>query len=99
MIGENMMYKSIILVIILSLITCTAVSGDESMGGMIKIKINDVAFDVKLENNSATQELVKELEKGNITVNATEYGALRKLVIWVYHFRQLMKISILLLEI
>ena len=78
MIGENMMYKCIILVIILSLITCTAVSGDESMGGMIKIKINDVAFDVKLENNSATQELVKELEKGNITVNATEYGGFEK---------------------
>jgi len=76
MIGENMMYKSIILVIILSLITCTAVSGDESMD--IKIKINDEAFDVKLENNSATQQLVKELEKGNITVNATEYGGFEK---------------------
>ena len=75
MIGENMMYKSIILVIILSLITCTAVSRDKSMD-MIKIKINDEAFDVKLENNSATQQLVKELEKGNITVNATEYGGL-----------------------
>ena len=98
MIGVNMMYKSFILVIILSLITCTAVSGDESMD-MIKIKINDEAFDVKLENNSATQQLVKEVENGNITVNATEYGALKKLAIWVYHFRQLMKISILLLEI
>ena len=73
-----MMYKSIILIIILSLITCTAVSGDESMDGMIKIKINDEVFDVKLENNSATEELVKELEKGNITVNATEYGGFEK---------------------
>jgi len=72
------MYKSIILIIILSLITCTAVSGDESMDGMIKIKINDEVFDVKLENNSATEELVKELEKGNITVNATEYGGFEK---------------------
>lgn len=72
-----MVYKSIILIIILSLITCTTVSGDESMD-MIKIKINDEAFDVKLENNSATQELVKELEKGNITVNATEYGGFEK---------------------
>ncbi len=72
------MYKSIILIIILSLITCTAVSGDESMDGMIKIKINDEVFDVELENNSATEELVKELEKGNITVNATEYGGFEK---------------------
>ena len=72
-----MRYKSIILVIMLSLMTCSAVSGDESMD-MIKIKINDEAFDVKLENNSATQELVKELEKGNITVNATEYGGFEK---------------------
>ncbi len=77
--GEiHVMYKSIILIIILSLITCTAVSGDESMDGMIKIKINDEVFDVKLENNSATEELVKELEKGNITVNATEYGGFEK---------------------
>lgn len=77
--GEiHVMYKSIILIIILSLITCTAVSGDESMDGMIKIKINDEVFDVELENNSATEELVKELEKGNITVNATEYGGFEK---------------------
>ena len=77
--GEiHVMYKSIILIIILSLITCTAVSGDESIDGMIKIKINDEVFDVKLENNSATEELVKELEKGNITVNATEYGGFEK---------------------
>ena len=77
--GEiHVMYKSIILIIILSLITCTAVSGDESMDGMIKIKINNEVFDVELENNSATEELIKELEKGNITVNATEYGGFEK---------------------
>ena len=73
-----MRYKSIILVIMLSLMTCSAVSGDESMDDMIKIKINEESFDVKLENNSATQVLVKELEKGNITVNATEYGGFEK---------------------
>jgi len=73
-----MRYKSIILVIILSLIACTAVSGDESVDSKIKININDEVFDMKLENNSATQELVKELEKGNITVNATEYGGFEK---------------------
>ena len=73
-----MRYKSIILVIMLILMTCSAVSGDESMDDMIKIKINEESFDVKLENNSATQVLVKELEKGNITVNATEYGGFEK---------------------
>jgi hypothetical protein len=31
-----------------------------------------------LENNSATQELIKELKKGNITVNASEYGGFEK---------------------
>jgi len=73
-----MRYKSIILVIMLTLMTCSAVSGDESMDDMIKIKINEESFDVKLEDNPATQELVKELEKGNITVNATEYGGFEK---------------------
>ena len=64
--------------LILSLLTCTAVSGDDSMDEIVKIKINDEVFDVELENNSAAQELVKTLKKGNITVNATEYGGFEK---------------------
>ena len=66
------------LIIILGLIACTAVSGDDSMDDLVKVKINDEVFDVKLENNSATQELVKELKKGNVTVNASEYGGFEK---------------------
>ncbi|MBQ2831424.1 cyclophilin-like fold protein [Methanobrevibacter sp.] len=66
------------LIIILGLIACTAVSGDDSMDDLVKVKINDEVFDVKLENNSATQELVKEMKKGNVTVNASEYGGLEK---------------------
>ena len=66
------------LIIILGLIACTAVSGDDSMDDLVKVKINDDVFDVKLENNSATQELVKELKKGNVTVNASEYGGFEK---------------------
>ena len=66
------------LIIILGLVACTAVSGDDSMDDLVKVKINDEIFDVKLENNSATQELVKELKKGNVTVTATEYGGFEK---------------------
>ena len=66
------------LIIILGLIACTAVSGDDSMDDLVKVKINDEIFDVKLENNSATQEMVKELKKGNVTVTATEYGGFEK---------------------
>jgi len=66
------------LIIILGLVACTAVSGDDSMDDLVKVKINDEVFDVKLENNSATQELMKELKKGNITVNASEYGGFEK---------------------
>ena len=66
------------LIIILGLIACTAVSGDDSMDDLVKVKINDEIFDVKLENNSTTQELVKELKKGNVTVTATEYGGFEK---------------------
>ena len=66
------------LIIILGLIACTAVSGDDSMDDLVKVKINDEVFDVKLENNSATQNLIKELKKGNITVNASEYGGFEK---------------------
>ena len=70
--------KKICLIAVFSLITCTAVSGDDSMDDLVKVKINDDVFDVKLENNSATQELIKELKKGNITVNASEYGGFEK---------------------
>ena len=70
--------KKICLIAVFILITCTAVSGDDSMDDLVKVKINDDVFDVKLENNSATQELIKELKKGNVTVNATEYGGFEK---------------------
>ena len=70
--------KKIGLIVVLSLVTCTAVSGDDSMDDLVKLRINDDVFDVKLENNSATQELIKKLEKGNVTVNATEYGGFEK---------------------
>jgi hypothetical protein len=70
--------KKICFILILGLIACTAVSGDDSMDDSVKVKINDEVFDVKLENNSATQELVKELKKGNVTVNASEYGGFEK---------------------
>ena len=66
------------LIIILGLVSCTAVSGDDSTDDSVKVKINDNVFDVKLENNSATQELIKELKKGNVTVNASEYGGFEK---------------------
>ena len=70
--------KNIALIVILSLIACTAVSGDDSMDNLVKVKINDEIFDVELENNSATEELIKELKKENITVNASEYGGFEK---------------------
>ena len=70
--------RKIGLIVILCLLTCTAVSGDDSMDDLVKVKINDKVFDVKPENNSATQELIKVLENGNVTVNATEYGGFEK---------------------
>ena len=41
---------------------------------VIKLKVNDAVFDVELENNSATQELMKTLKNGNVTINASDYG-------------------------
>ena len=70
--------KKICLIAVFSLITCTAVSGDDSMDDLVKVKINEDVFDGKLENNSATQELIKELKKGNVTVNTSEYGGFEK---------------------
>ncbi|MEE0935477.1 MAG: cyclophilin-like fold protein [Methanobrevibacter sp.] len=63
--------------IMLGLLTCTAVNGADNVDS-IKIKVNDEVFDVKLEDNSAARELVRTLESGNVTVNATEYGGFEK---------------------
>ena len=52
--------KKICFIVVFSLIACTAVSGGDSMDDLVKVKINDEVFDVKLENNSATQNLIKE---------------------------------------
>ena len=71
--------KKITLIIILILFTCCAVSGENIGDDSIILKINDTVFDVKLENNSATEELIKILEKGNITINATDYGNFEKI--------------------
>lgn len=71
--------KKITLIIILSLFTCCTVSAEDIGDGPIILKINDTVFDVKLENNSATEELVKILEKENITINATDYGNFEKI--------------------
>ncbi len=73
--------KKIVLIVMLGLVACTAVSGDDSVDNLVKVKINDDVFDVKLENNSATQEFIKELKKGNVTVNASEYGGFEKVVL------------------
>ena len=45
---------------------------------VIKLKVNDAVFDVELENNSATQELMKTLKNGNVTINASDYGNFEK---------------------
>ena len=72
-------FKKLIMAILLAILVVLAVNAqdmDDNM--MIKVKINDTIFDVQLENNSATQELVKTLEKENVTVNATDYGNFEK---------------------
>lgn len=73
-----MLNKKITLMIMLILITCPIVTGENSANDLIKIRINDALFDVKVENNSATQELIKTLENKNITINATDYGNFEK---------------------
>ena len=45
---------------------------------VIKLKVNDAVFDVELENNSATQELMKTLKNENVTINASDYGNFEK---------------------
>ena len=60
--------------VFLSLSVCSAANPND----VIKLKVNDAVFDVELENNSATQELMKTLKNGNVTINASDYGNFEK---------------------
>ncbi len=56
--------------------SCSSVNAQDS--GLIKLMVNDEVFDVQLENNSATEELIKILKKDNVTINASNYGNFEK---------------------
>lgn len=70
--------KEILFILFLLVFLTFSVVNAENTMEPIKLKINDFSFDVELENNSATQELISKLKKGNITVNATDYGNFEK---------------------
>ena len=69
--------KTSIILIILSFLLLSGVNAQNN-DNMIKLKVNGHIFDVELENNPATKELVKKLETGNVSVNATDYGNFEK---------------------
>ena len=69
--------KTSIIIIILSFLLLSGVNAQNN-DNIIKLKVNGHIFDVKLENNPATKELVKKLESGNVCVNATDYGNFEK---------------------
>ena len=69
--------KTSIIIIILSFLLLSGVNAQNN-DNIIKLKVNGHIFDVKLENNPATKELVKKLETGNVSVNATDYGNFEK---------------------
>ena len=61
-----------------SLVFLMAISNAGASDEIINVNINNHDFDVKLENNSATRELVNRLHDGNITIKAKEYGGFEK---------------------
>lgn len=70
--------KKILFILFLLIFLTFSVVNAENTNDFINIKINDYSFEVELENNSATQELISKLKKENITVNATDYGNFEK---------------------
>lgn len=71
------MIKKAILFFTIFLISISSVNALED-SDIIKLSVNNNTFDVKLENNSAANELVKKLKDGNITIPASEYGGFEK---------------------
>lgn len=72
------MNKLIFAAIFLSVFLGSAVNAEDISIDTVKLKINNTTFDVKLENNSATEELINHLNDGNVTVEAADYGNFEK---------------------
>ena len=51
---------------------------DDKIMNTVRIKINNNVLNIDLEDNSATIELIERLKKGDIIVNAHEYGGFEK---------------------
>lgn len=75
--GVIFLIKKAILFFTIFLISISSVNALED-SDIIKLSVNNNTFDVKLENNSAANELVKKLKEGNITIQASEYGGFEK---------------------
>ena len=70
--------KRFILLALAMVFLSLSVGSAANPNDVIKLKVNDAVFDVELENNSATQELMKTLKNGNVTINASDYGNFEK---------------------
>ena len=72
------MKKLVFAAIFLSVFLGSAVNAEDISTDTVKLKINNTTFDVKLENNSATEELINHLKDGNVTIEAVDYGNFEK---------------------
>ena len=70
--------RLVLIIFLTGVITCSAAGAEEMSDDIVKVKVNNSTFDVKLENNSATEELLNTLKKQNITVEAADYGNFEK---------------------
>lgn len=72
------MKKLVFAAIFLSVFLGSAVNAEDISTDTVKLKIDNSTFDVKLENNSAIEELINHLKNGNITIEAADYGNFEK---------------------
>ena len=70
--------RLVLIIFLTGVITCSAAGAEDMSDDIVKVTVNNSTFDVKLENNSATEELLNTLKKQNITVEAADYGIFEK---------------------
>lgn len=70
--------KLILMIIFTGFLTGSVVAAENASDDVIKLKVNNFTFDVKLESNEATKELINKLEKSDIIIDAKEYGGFEK---------------------
>lgn len=71
-------HKICIFAVLICLLMIMGVNAVEDSSKHVELEVNNHTFDIDLENNEATADLVEKLKKEDVKIEAREYGGFEK---------------------